>query len=194
LMDPFYSCTNDIYEALHHQARIHQLPEPDRFDIRDIQNFMSCDEMALPLTGRDRYTYGSFLNLDSYCKDSLVTLRARARTDAFSSKLSEHAITVMDFFKRVFTKRRNDPSVNQVTEGYHDTTVSKVTSWLTSVIASAIPVFSIIALVNIPTLKRRLAAIAGFNVCLVFFTEVRRIDVFSITAAYVCPRALLRHS
>jgi hypothetical protein len=74
-----------------------------------------------------------------------------------------------------------------VTYGYRDTTISKTTSWVTSMIASATLVILIIALTYIPTLKVRLATIAGFNrltsLCLLTFTELRRIDVFSITAA-----------
>jgi hypothetical protein len=71
--------------------------------------------------------------------------------------------------------------------GYRDTTIFKITFWVTSMIAFAMPVISIIALTYIPTLKVRLAVIAGFNglmsLCLLMFTEARRIDVFSITAA-----------
>lgn len=144
--------------------------------------------MARPFIARDRTTWGSFSKPDSFTKDGLVTLKPRERTDAFSSKLSEYGIDVIDFFKRLYHGKPKD-GASTVTEGYHDSTVSKITYWLTSFIASTIPVIAIIALVSISSLKLRLAAIAGFNglvsLCLVWFTEARRTDVFSITAAYV---------
>jgi hypothetical protein len=59
--------------------------------------------------------------------------------------------------------------------------------WLTTAIASALPVISIIILVNMESTSRRLAVVAGFNfiisVCLVLFSEARRTDVFAVTAA-----------
>ncbi|KAI4632123.1 uncharacterized protein J4E87_001594 [Alternaria ethzedia] len=170
-------------ETLYYQAVIYKLEPPDYFDLKDVQGFIRSPEMELPLVGPDRNIWGKYNDPTAHADDGLIALCPRQRTDAFSSKLSEHAVYVMHFFKRIFGKVKK----GSVTYGYRDTTVSTITFWVTSMVASAMPVISIIALVYIPTLKVRLAAIAGFNalmsLCLLMFTEARRIDVFSITAA-----------
>lgn len=160
----------------------------DPYDMHDIQCYLSSDDMALPFIGEDRTTWGSWSAPNSFTKDGLVTLKPRQPTDLFSSKLQEYGVKVVHSVKTWIRGPPKDGS-STVTEGYRDSTISKITFWLTSAIASSIPVISIIVLVRISSLKIRLAAIAGFNalisLCLVWFTEASRTDIFSITAAYV---------
>jgi drug/metabolite transporter (DMT)-like permease len=65
--------------------------------------------------------------------------------------------------------------------------VFKLTMWITSLIASMMPVISIAILIKMKELNSRLGVIAAFNallsVCLIMFTDAKRTDVFSVTAA-----------
>lgn len=71
--------------------------------------------------------------------------------------------------------------------GYQDAKVLQITYWMTSVIASLIPIGSIIVLYKVHSMAARLGIIAGFNVlvslCLSIFTDAKRAEVFAITAA-----------
>jgi hypothetical protein len=61
------------------------------------------------------------------------------------------------------------------------------TMWLTTAIVSALPVISVIILVNLDKTNARLAVIAAFNftvsACLALFSEAKRTDVLVVTAA-----------
>ncbi|KAI4942679.1 hypothetical protein J4E91_009848 [Alternaria rosae] len=161
---------------------IHKLEAPEMFDLKDLQNLMSSDVMGLPLIGPDWHTWGVVSRPESYSDDGLVGLRPRQHTDAFTIKLSERLIDILHFLKRLYREKERDNSM----VGYRDTAISKIIFWLTSFIASILPMLSTIALVNIPSLLHRLAAIAGFkglvSLCLECFMEARRTDVFAITA------------
>jgi hypothetical protein len=65
--------------------------------------------------------------------------------------------------------------------------VIRVTFWVTSFLASLLPIGSIIVLINLETLRLKLWAVAGFDVlisfCLLLLTDASRKDVFAITAA-----------
>lgn len=143
---------------------------------------MSNDVMGLPLIGPDMHTWGVVSRPESYNDDGLVALRPRQHTDASSSMFSERLIDVLHFFKRLYRGKKRDNSM----VGHRDTTISKITFWLTSFIASTLPVISIIALANIPSPVYHLATISGFNglvsLCLGWFTEARRTDIFARTA------------
>jgi len=73
--------------------------------------------------------------------------------------------------------------------GIDDSSIYRVTSWLTSIIASLIPIASIVVLYSVGSMKARLGIIAAFNLlistCLSTFTNAKRSEVFAVTAAYV---------
>jgi hypothetical protein len=71
--------------------------------------------------------------------------------------------------------------------GYEDSTIYRVTYWITSVMASLLPIESIAVLYCVHSMPIRLVVIAVFNVlvtlCLVGFADARRAEVFAVTAA-----------
>jgi hypothetical protein len=73
--------------------------------------------------------------------------------------------------------------------GYEATTIFKVTYWMTSIIASLIPILSIAVLYRVHSMPARLAIIAGFNilisVCLCGLTSAKRSEVFAVASASV---------
>ena len=72
---------------------------------------------------------------------------------------------------------------------YYDTTVVKITLWITSMVAAMLPIASILVLIQLESLKAKLWTIAAFNVgmsfCLTFFANAKRAEVFAVTSAYV---------
>jgi hypothetical protein len=113
----------------------------------------------------------------------LIGLCQREKTDAFTRFVADNAVHLFDYgLGRLL---RKDPHFgNQV---YYDSTVIQVTFWVTSFLASLLPIGSIIVLINLETLKAKLWDVAGFDVlislCLTLFTDASRKDVFAVTAA-----------
>jgi hypothetical protein len=81
--------------------------------------------------------------------------------------------------------KKPDPRYGAI--AIRDNRVFKITQWLTSSLASAVPVISIAVLDRIKTREARIGTIAAFNVllavCLIIFTEAKRTDIFAVTAS-----------
>lgn len=174
--------------ALIQQATILRMKEPDKFDLNDIQHFLAGEPMRSCFCGPDSDIYGNILEPKTFSPE-LVVLCPRRDADSFSRMLGNHALKVLD--KLNFLHWRKPDSTLGVIS-FNDQKIFKLTFWLTSAIACVIPVASIAVLTTVKSLSARLGTIAGFNalisLCLSFFTDARRADVFSITAAYVRSR------
>jgi hypothetical protein len=134
------------------------------------------------MVGADSMFWGSPMDPDVHAPD-LIGLCPREKTDAFTRFVADNAVHLFDYgLGRLL---RKDPHFgNQV---YYDSTVIRVTFWVTSFLASLLPIGSIIVLINLETLRLKLWAVAGFDVlisfCLLLLTDASRKDVFAITAA-----------
>jgi hypothetical protein len=162
---------------------LHKLHSPDRFDLHDIQYFVHSEDMGPDyLKGTDAGTWGIPEEPDNHPPD-LVGVHPRMKSDKFSSFVSERAIYLFKFGLGKLT-RGNRHIGRKV---YFDSTVLKVTLWITSILASLLPIASILVLINLDSLKAKLWTIAAFNVaisaCLNIFAEAKRAEVFAITAA-----------
>ena len=169
--------------ALIQQATLLQLKDPDKFDLTDLQHFLTGDPMQLCLCGPDSDIYGNVQQPNNHSPE-LVVLRPRRDTDSFSRMLGNNALDVLDKLN-ILRWRKPNPRLGVIS--FNDQKIFKLTFWLTSAIACAIPVASIAVLTTVNSLGARLGTIAGFNtlisLCLSFFTDARRTDVFSVTAA-----------
>jgi hypothetical protein len=71
--------------------------------------------------------------------------------------------------------------------GDRDKNLIRIVTWITSVIASLLPVLSIVCLYYVKSMGARLAIIAGFNAILtlsiMWFAGPKRIDLFAAVAA-----------
>jgi hypothetical protein len=156
---------------------------PDRFDLHDVQTFLRSDHMGPPfLSGWDRNTWGIPDDPDNYPPD-LISVHPRIKEDTFSRVVAERAIHLFKCGLGRLTKG-NSHLGRRV---YYDTTVLKVTFCLTSAMAASLPIASIIVLIHLHSLKAKLWTVAAFNVlisvCLTFFTDAKRTDVFAVNAA-----------
>lgn len=175
-----------IDEALIQQSTILKFSRPDRLDLEYIQNFLepkSKNTGILIIPGPDGETWGSVADRKSYSPD-LVTLCPRQTEDPFSTWISKAAL--VNIFRcgcHRFMKR----SQKRGTIGVMDTTILKITQWITSILASLFPIVSILVLYCVHSMPARLGIIAGFNillsVSLIGFAGAKRSEVFAVTAA-----------
>lgn len=173
--------TRNIDEALVQQSQILAYPEPGQWDLDDIQKLLY--NMGLPLKGLDSTVWGTVIAPKDYSPD-LITLCPRKKEDPFSDWMAEKAVANL---LRCGCSRLMKPSRVHGVIGYEDTRVMKITYWITSILASLIPIASIIVLYCVHSMSARLGVIGAFNllisVCLSAFTNAKRSEVFAITAA-----------
>ena len=171
-------------EALIQASILAKMPEPGKWDLGYLQGFLMTKEMGpLALIGDDAGTWGSVQNPKGYSPD-LVALRPRQNGDTFSKWVAENA--VVNLFRCGCARLKKVSRVHGVV-GLEDSTVFRLTSWVTSIVASLIPIASIIVLYSVSSMKARLGIIAAFNLlistCLSTFTNAKRSEVFAVTAA-----------
>jgi hypothetical protein len=168
------------------QSTILQYAEPGDWDLHHIQNYLQLPEMGqCALEGPDSVIWGSVADRKSH-KPDLITLRPRAREDPFSKWAAEN--TIFNLFK-CGCARFIKPSRKHGVISYKDSTIYKITYWITVILAALIPIASIAVLNEVQSMPARLAIIAAFNVlisiCLIGFADAKRDQVFAINAAYV---------
>jgi hypothetical protein len=171
-------------EALVQQAKILAYPEPHLWDLTHVQHFLhNKEDLGLSLRGPDATVWGSVSQPKKHSPD-LITLCPRPKEDPFSGWVLEK--TLAKLFLCGCT-RFMKPSKRHGVIGFEDIQVLKVTYWITSILASLIPIASIVVLYLVHAMPARLGVIGAFNVlisvCLVGFTEAKRSEVFAITAA-----------
>ncbi|KAL6159216.1 hypothetical protein ACJQWK_04126 [Exserohilum turcicum] len=172
-------------DALIQQAEILKYPKPGTWDLHHMQDYLHSPEMGEDaLNGDDASVWGSACYRKSQSPD-LITLCPRAKKDAFSSWAAESTIGML--FRCGCTRLMKPSRVHGVV-GYEDSTVYRVTYWITSILASLIPIASIAVLYRVHSMSARLGIIAGFNVlvsvCLMALANAKRAEVFAITAAF----------
>ena len=135
------------------------------------------------MIGDDSLIWGSKARRNSH-KPDLVALRPRAKKDAFSVWAAES--TIFNIFKCGCYKFMKPSHVHGAI-GYEDSTIYRVTYWFTSILASLIPIASIVVLYRVQSMPARLGIITAFNVlvsvCLMGFANAKRAEVFAVTAA-----------
>ena len=166
------------------QAKMLEYPEPTAWDLQHLQDYLGSPEMGTrAMIGDDSLIWG-LKSKNIPHKPDLIALRPRARKDAFSMWLSESAL--FNIFKcGCYRFMKASPIHGAI--GYEDNTIYRITYWFTSILASLIPIASIVVLYRVQSMNARLGIIAGFNVllsmCLMGFAGAKRSDVFAITAA-----------
>ncbi|KAL1600692.1 hypothetical protein SLS60_007080 [Paraconiothyrium brasiliense] len=173
-------------EALIQQSRVLSYPEPDQYDLKYMQRFLhSKHHMDLCLLGPDATIWGSLSEPHSHSPD-LASLRPRKKEDPFSNWVVDNAITKLVRCGCACFLRSSRADMRGII-GYEDEKVMQITYWMTSVIASLLPIGSIVILYKVQSMAARLGIIAAFNVlvslCLSVFTNAKRAEVFAVTAA-----------
>ncbi|KAJ4294547.1 hypothetical protein N0V90_008238 [Kalmusia sp. IMI 367209] len=169
-------------DALIQQAQILAYPKPSQADLGWVQNFLHVD-LGLSLCGPDATLWGSVLARKSHSPD-LITLCPRPKEDPFSNWAIEK--TIVYLFQCGCARFMKQSSTHGVI-GYEGTKIVRITYWMTSIVASLIPILSIVILYMVRSMAARLGIITGFNVllsiCLSGLTNAKRSEIFAVTAA-----------
>jgi hypothetical protein len=172
--------------ALLQQAGINGLEAPCKGDISDLQKYLETDEMGpFALVGKDCTTWGTTSEPNHRAAD-LISLMPHQKQDSFSKWFVEKAMRI--FFACGGHLRRKPDKVSGIVS-YKGTNLLRLTYYITSALASLLPVLSITILWLVKSMPARLGIIAAFNVlitmCLNSFTMASRAEVFAVTARYV---------
>jgi hypothetical protein len=171
-------------QALIQQHVIHTYAKPTKWELHTMQNYLQNRDMEPPaLLGDDGKVWGSYDDRKSH-KPDLITLCPRRNEDPFSMWAADN--TILNLF-RCGCARFMKPSRVHGVVGYEDSTIYRITYWITSILASLIPIASIVVLYCVHSMPARLGVIAVFNVlvsvCLIGLANAKRAEVFAITAA-----------
>ena len=171
-------------KALKLQSALTSMPEPSKYDLKYLQGYMETREMGpFIMTGPDANIWGSLDEPKSHAPD-LVALQARHTEDPFSNWVTS---TGMKIFFWCGGHRRRKPSPVHGVVVYSNSKLLRITYWISSTLASLLPISSIIILYCVKLMPARLTIIAVFNVifslCLLGFTNAKRSEIFAVTAA-----------
>ncbi|KAH4029310.1 hypothetical protein HBH70_238340 [Parastagonospora nodorum] len=174
----------EVYnKALIQQYKVNQIPGPDRFDLDDMQALLISDAMDRGvLTGNDATIWGHPDTPNIHAPD-LIGLCQREDVDTFSRIVSRNAIFLFNYgLGRI---KKADHHLGNV---YYGSSVLNITKWITSILASMLPVASILVLSKLQARNTKLGVLVAFNfvftVCLTVCTKAKRAEVFAITAAF----------
>lgn len=163
-------------------AQLNTIVPPNEYDLFNVQDFLGSEQMGpLAMEGEDAYFWGSVAARDDF-KQDIITLKQRQKGDAFSTWVAERAMIIIKCLGK-----RLKPSAAHGEAVIFDSSIQKVTYWVTSIVAGMLPIASVVVLFHLKSQLARLGAIAAFNVlitlCLNIFTNATRTDCFAVTAA-----------
>lgn len=161
------------------------LPQPKEIDLRDVQGWLYGESQGQgALNGADSNIWGSPKHPKSHALD-LIALRSRHNEDPFSKWVTRSFIY---WYYRVLGRWFRKPSPVYFGEaGYEESRLLALTSMVTNIVASTLPVAAITVLYFVRSMPARLGIIAAFNLmfslCLHRFSTAKRSEVFAGTAA-----------
>lgn len=171
-------------DAIIQQSIMHQLSEPNPHDLRMLQDWLDRPTMGnLALIGADRDTWGGIdkpidLNLD------LLAPKLRQENDAFSRWLGEKFMTWIYHIFWYQVKKPQDLEAGITS--YRDNTTQRYASYTTTIIASLLPILSIIILHCVNPMNTRLGLITlftiAFTISMTVFTNAKRGEIFTATS------------
>jgi hypothetical protein len=166
------------------QSVINRLGKPDNHDLSHLQDWLQREAFGnLALIGADSETWGR-LHQPINSHADLLTLNSTGCEDDFSRWFSR---TFIAWFHRTFRQ----PSLNSVDleagiMSYSSRTIERYTSFVTTIVASLLPILSTAVLFCVPSMKLRLGLIVLFTLifaaCVSSFTSAKRGEIFVATS------------
>lgn len=167
------------------QLKIVSVNPPGSSDLRYIQRFLLSEDMDNGvLTGQDAGLWGSIDKPKEHAPD-LLALLGRHNEDFFSKWVTDSvADKLIELQQRRKSAAAKKPRLDELT----DKKMLRWTFMVASVLASALPILSIVILYWVRSIKVRLGLIAVFNIVCSFalacFTSAKRAEVFAVSAAF----------
>jgi hypothetical protein len=174
-----------IDNAIIQQAALAAMPEPTNYDLRFLQDWLERPKMGnFALLGEDRHVWGSSDKPDVHAPD-LIVLKPRVEEDQFSKLVIGKFVVWAHGIFGSRAKKLSDVESGQVI--YEDDCLLRFTSLVTTVVASLLPIVSIVVLYYLHDMGGRLGLIAVFTLvfalCLTGFSNAKTGEVFTATTA-----------
>jgi hypothetical protein len=160
------------------------MSEPKENVLEDLQDYLASPQgIDQVFDGLDALTWGTKMERNERAVD-LVTILPSQQQDYFSDLFLTFILRI--FFACGGHRFRKPHKVNGMIL-YKKSKILRITLWITSVLASVLPITSIVVLYFVTSTPAKLGIIAAFNIllsmCLATFTTASRSDIFAITAA-----------
>lgn len=178
----------EIDEAVIQQVKMASLPEPDPYDLKDLQMWLRRPTMGnRALIGADCEVWGEEDSSRKYNKD-LFVLRPRQAVDPFSKWIINKCIVWLHH--RILRplnifKGDIDPETGIAT--YKEESLLGIGAFIGTLFASMLPVAPIALLYCVKSVSGRVGVIAALNlvfcICLSQFTTAKRVEMFAAAAA-----------
>jgi hypothetical protein len=168
-------------DAVIQQSIMHQLSQPYKHDLRMLQDWLDRPTMGnLALIGADRDTWGG-IDKPIDPNSDLLTPKLRQESDAFSRWLAEKFVT---WVYHIFWYRVKKPQdLEAGITSYRDNITQRYASYITTTVASLLPILAIIILHCVDPMNTRLGLIAlftiAFTISLTIFTNAKRGEIFT---------------
>ncbi|KAI9868138.1 MAG: hypothetical protein M1813_006883 [Trichoglossum hirsutum] len=164
-------------DALIQQTAMSSLQKPNKYDRKFLLDWIESPEMGyLQLIGQDCDTWEN-----SNITPDLIALRTRHNEDVFSCWVTDKVIIWFHHLIGSCYKTKEDGVTY-----YSDTHILHLTSFITTIIASILPISSILILYHVTATLARLGIICGFAVIfslsLRLFTSGAKGEIFTATA------------
>lgn len=148
-----------------------KLSQPNRYNTEHLRKWLTdVDQGDFPLLGRDQYSWD--------CTTDLVSIQQQSSLGPFSDALSYKIVPFI--YARFGSDRSGDREIG-------DSKLAAIVQIIGCVIASLLPLASILALYAIENELKRLFAIVGFTglfcLAVLVLTHARLIEVFAATSA-----------
>ncbi|ORY62310.1 uncharacterized protein BCR38DRAFT_525336 [Pseudomassariella vexata] len=170
-------------ESLLKQSYLVKLSKPRRYDLDFLRSWFERPGMGnFPLLGIDKASW------EAQYEDDLVALKPRATSDPFSRWFCER---IVPSFHHVLGEKFKEPVREAIGTGiynYAESSLISTVQILTTVVASLLPLCSVVTLYITESNNMRLGMIVVFSACfslaLATMTNARTVEVFAATAAF----------
>ncbi|KAI1870311.1 uncharacterized protein JN550_005239 [Neoarthrinium moseri] len=163
------------------QVEICNLERPSSVDLRTLRNWLERPSMgAFPIRGLDLNAWDD--------EDDLVAIKPRLSPDPLSRWVND---VVFPLIHRFCGEKIKDPEAAGLGDGiynYRESLLAGLVKVVTTVVASLLPLLSIVVLFMIESDEMKLGVIVAFSalfsLALASMTNARRIEIFAATSAF----------
>ncbi|KFY88323.1 hypothetical protein V500_06418 [Pseudogymnoascus sp. VKM F-4518 (FW-2643)] len=165
------------------QTYLARLENPRRYDIEFLRSWLQRPGMgSFPLLGID----GNSWNVEY--EDDLVAVKARTAPDMFSTWFMETLVPAYHYFIGEKFKKPIDEQASEGIYHYNESVLNATLSTLTTVVASVLPICSVLVQYFVQSNSLRLGLIvifsALFSLALALMTSARKVEIFAATSAF----------
>ncbi|KAH8751521.1 hypothetical protein BGZ57DRAFT_973954 [Hyaloscypha finlandica] len=171
------------------QASIAGLGNPSHVDLDFLRSWLERPSMGyFPIRGQDQAAW------DPRDEDDLIAIKARTSPDPFSKWFTDSLVRVYHRFLGEKFKKQSSPSLGDGIFTYKETHLCSILRILSTVVASILPVLSVVTLCLVNSNALKLGLIVLFSACFAFalalMTNARTIEVFAATSAFAAVNAV----